>query len=163
MGIVADAFSLCVAGYATRVLSVLRLEFLVKTFCIYLRRYSGTIDAIDLLARYKSNDEYIIWNEIISRLVSKFIDISNMHLSRLSDCRLAALESVWADETVIGNIKRFSIDLLSAVMQNVGWIVNEQDSHQHKLLRVIVIKHLLRCITQFTMGQCIHLDYRCQT
>ena len=102
-----------------------RVSIVNDAFALAVGGYSATTAALDLLTNYKTETEYIVWNEIVSRL--------------------GQLRSVWAGESeeITAKLAKFNLGLLSNVATSLGWTPKEGESHLVKLLRVLVIKPVL--------------------
>jgi len=101
-----------------------RLNVLDDLFSLIAAGKAKTSEGLRLLQAYKSEDSYIVWNNIAT------------HLTHLA--------VIIADQDCYADFDRFVLDLFSGVKTSISWDPVGEESHLDTLLRALVISRLGR-------------------
>ena len=99
-----------------------RLNILDDLFSLISAGKASSVEGLRLLAAYKNEDHYVVWN-IINDAIS-------------------SLSTLLADQDYYCNFKRFVLDLFSEIKTKVSWDETEGEDHLDTLLRSLVLSRL---------------------
>jgi len=117
-----DLDRLCTAVSSKVLPSLDRFNILDDVFSLISAGKANTADGLRLMQAYKSEDSYVVWNNICTTISS--------------------LDTLLADQEYYCNYKRFCLDIFSEIKNKVVWDEVEGNDHLDTLLRSLVLTML---------------------
>lgn len=117
-----DLDRLCAAVSSKVLPSLDRFNILDDVFSLISAGKANTADGLRLMQAYKSEDSYVVWNNIYTTISS--------------------LDTLLADQEYYCNYKRFCLDIFSEIKNKVVWDEVEGNDHLDTLLRSLVLTML---------------------
>ncbi|KAI3640726.1 hypothetical protein MIR68_001604 [Amoeboaphelidium protococcarum] len=98
-----------------------RVGILADAFALAESGHTSVVNGLKLLENFKSEDNYVVWNEIAAEL--------------------GKVRSIWWSEpkVVTDKLKQLSRNMFGPVAKSLGWDYAEKENHLKAMLRTLVI------------------------
>lgn len=129
-----DALGVLAKQVKSKNLSVFdRYGLLSDAYALWRSEWISLEDYLEFLGAYKEEDNYHIWSEAVGSL--------------------GAIADFYVDDSCINKFENWAHDFLLPITEKVGWVPQENESHNEKLLRAVVLGGSVRFNNQEVIAE----------